>query len=197
MSVTTTYDEASVLQQIAAGDESAFSAFFHHWQPYLATHIYRITESAHLAEEVVQDVFMKIWMTRETLSSVTYIKAYLLTLSRNEALNALKSMMRRLSHEATTENLPPFEAEEPEQHRAFQLTLIDEAIDQLPARQKEVFLLHRHQRLTYAEIAEKLNIGKESVKTHLQLATKAITSHVKGRITVLILLLELQDKNFF
>ncbi|NIG54779.1 sigma-70 family RNA polymerase sigma factor [Chitinophaga sp. Cy-1792] len=197
MKITSIYDEATVVRRIAAGDEAAFSAFFHHWQPYLATHIYRITESSQLAEEVVQDVFMKIWMTRESLSSVIYIKAYLLKLSRNEALNALKSIMRRINREDAAEKMLQHDTGESEQHRAFQLTLIDEAIDSLPPRQKEVFLLHRHQRLTYAEIAEKLNIGRESVKTHLQLATKAITSHVKGKITLLILLVELQDKHIF
>ena len=67
-------------------------------------------------------------------------------------------------------------------------TLIDEAIESLPPRQKEVFLLHRHHRLTYVQIAAQLNIGRESVKTHLSLAVRAISRYLSERATLLIVI---------
>ncbi|WP_298707533.1 sigma-70 family RNA polymerase sigma factor [Chitinophaga sp.] len=191
MTVISTYNEPELLLRVSQGDEAAFSALFHHWQPFLTTHIYRITESRELAEETVQDVFLKLWMTREALAGIGHFKAYLLTVSRNHALNALKSLMRRLHNQARFEREGAeslFGDDEPA--NKLQLSLLDEAIESLSARQKEIYLLHRHQRLSYAEIAEKLGIGRESVKTHLQLAVRSITKHVKQRLALLILLLE-------
>jgi DNA-directed RNA polymerase specialized sigma24 family protein len=52
----------------------------------LGVHIFRITQSTELAEEMVQDVFMKIWMSRETLANVDNFKAYLFVVSKNHAL---------------------------------------------------------------------------------------------------------------
>ena len=68
--------------------------------------------------------------------------------------------------------------------------LIDESIHQLSPRQKEVFLLHRYEKLTYQQIADQLGIGRESVKTHLQSALKSITSHIESKIGMLFILLQ-------
>jgi RNA polymerase sigma-70 factor (ECF subfamily) len=195
---TDTYQEPVLLRQVAEGDEAAFASLYHHWQPFLATHIYRITGSRELAEEVVQDVFMKIWMTREALSQVENFRAYLLVMSRNHALNALKGLMRRFEKQGLFEKdmqrLPP---DEEGDLQRFRLSLMDEAIDRLPPRQKEIYLLHRHQRLTYVEIADQLNIGRETVKTQLQLSVKSITAFIKGHLALLIALLEMNGKDFY
>jgi len=65
-------------------------------------------------------------------------------------------------------------------------SLIDEAIDRLPPRRRDVYLLNRRQGMSYNEIAALLNISRESVKTHLQLATSSITSFIKARLFTLV-----------
>lgn len=185
------HTDEELLQEVAAGDEHSFARLFHEWQPFLYTHIYRITESRELTEEIVQDVFLKIWQTRETLTEIRNFKGYLLVVSKNHALNALKKMARDFQNldKWARENKP---GEEPEDLRQSYYSLIDEAVDQLSERQKQVYLLHRHQRLTYQQIADELGIGKESVKTHIELAVKHISGYVKGRIGMAIILLLLQ-----
>ncbi|MCK7556527.1 hypothetical protein MKQ70_16490 [Chitinophaga sedimenti] len=69
--------------------------------------------------------------------------------------------------------------------------LLDEAIDQLTERQRQVYLLHRHEKLTYQQIADRLNIGKESVKTHIELAVKHISTHLRSRIGLYVSLISL------
>ena len=88
------YNETALLKEVAGGSEQAFTTLFHRWQPFLATHIYRITESAVITEEIVQDVFLKIWQTRESLGEVQHFKAYLLVVSKNHALNTLQKIAR-------------------------------------------------------------------------------------------------------
>lgn len=185
------HTDEELLQEVAAGDEHSFARLFHEWQPFLSTHIYRITESRELTEEIVQDVFLKIWQTRETLTEIRNFKGYLLVVSKNHALNALKKIAREFQNwdKWARENKP---GEEPEDLRQSYYSLIDEAVDQLSERQKQVYLLHRHQRLTYQQIADELGIGKESVKTHIELAVKHISVYVKGRIGMAIILLLLQ-----
>lgn len=191
------YDEKTLLLKVAGGDESAFAHLFEQWHPMLAAYIYRVTRSREMAAEIVQDVFLKIWISRETLGSVNNFKAYLLIVSRNHAINALRKSMRELQQKKNWQKenlpLPPGPEENPD---AILYSVIDEAIDQLSSRQKEVFLLHRYQRLTYHRIAEKLGIGRESVKTHMELATKAITRYIRRRITIGILFFLLLQKIF-
>lgn len=186
------YTGKELLQKVAKGDEESFRIFFRQWQPFLATHIFRITESRELAEEVVQDVFLKIWMTRETLTSVNNIKAFLITISRNHAINELNKMLRewgRVKH-LEGEQLAQTTDSTAENLSQLKYALLDEAIDKLPPRQKEIYLLNRHQRLSYQEIAQKLSIGRESVKRNLQLASQAITKYINARLALLIFLLE-------
>ena len=67
-------------------------------------------------------------------------------------------------------------------------SLIEEAVEKLSPRQKEIFILSRHHKKTYGQIAQQLGIGKESVKTHLGLAVKHITHHVKSSLAGLFFL---------
>lgn len=182
------YHETELLAAIAAGNEAAFSDLFRHWQPFLAAHIFRVTESKHITEEIVQDVFLKIWQTRETLSEIQNFKGYLLVVSKNMAINALQKVAREFKNldKYTKESKIGEEEVDPS---GYYYSLIDEAIDQLSSRQKEVYLLHRHQRLTYQQIADQLGIGKESVKTHIELAVKNISGYVKGKVAMLVILI--------
>lgn len=168
-----------LLKQISEGDESAFGRLFHSWQPLLAGYIYKVTESRPLTEEIVQDVFLKIWQTRETLANITHFKSYLFVISRNHALNVVQKNMRQLlQQKAYEQSGQAIGNTGPSSEELAGLTLIDVAVDQLPARRKEVYLLHRHEKLTYQQIADKLGIGRESVKTHLELAMKDISRYV-------------------
>lgn len=180
-------EEGSLLQQVSLGDETAFTQLFHQWQPFLSTHIYRITESKALTEEIVQDVFLKIWQTRETLSEVRNFRNFLLVVSKNHALNVLQKLSREFQNRQ--EWLRDNEGtEEVHDHKQAFYSLLDDAIDKLTERQREVYLLHRHQHLTYQQIADRLGIGKESVKTHIELAVKHITRHVRDRLEIIVIL---------
>lgn len=185
MEKQTTRDEKLLLSRIAAGDERAFKQLFEEWHQYLATHIFRVTQSRQLAEEIVQDVFLKIWNSRETLGEINNFWTYLLVISRNHALNALQKKAREFKHWEQWVKDNATETATTDPNTTF-YTLIDEAIDQLSPRQKEVYLLHRHQRMTYQQIAAHLNIGRETVKTHLESATRAISKHVKLQLAVSI-----------
>ena len=185
-----TEKDADILKDIAAGSSKAFRALYSQWEPTLSSFIFQVTRSKIITAEIVQDVFLKIWMTRESLVEVKDFKAYLFVISKNRAINALKKSLADLERMKKYASEVPFNEQPEDDNDQIPFTLIDEAIDQLSPRQKEIFLLHRHERYSYREIAEQLGIGKESVKTHLSLAIKSIKNHIETKITLIILLID-------
>lgn len=169
---------------MANGDEHAFSELFNTHHQLLGAHIFRITDSVELAEEVVQDVFLKIWMSRETLTTVQNFRAYLFVISKNHALNCLRKVAKERIHQKTLEeNILPFATEENPGLDGY-YSLLDEAIDHLPPQQQKVYLLSRHNRLKYDEIASQMGLSRETVKKYLQGATHSITAFVQSNMDI-------------
>ena len=181
--------EKELLLKVANGDEHAFSELFNAHHQLLGAHIYRITDSVELAEEVVQDVFLKIWMSRETLTAVQNFRAYLFVISKNHALNCLRKLAKERIHQKTIEENAM--AITPEDNPGLEdyYSLLDEAIDHLPPQQQKVYLLSRHNRLKYDEIASQMGLSRETVKKYLQGATHSITSFVQSNIDISAMIL--------
>jgi len=176
--------EKELLFKVANGDEHAFSELFNTHHQLLGAHIFRITDSVELAEEVVQDVFLKIWMSRETLTTVQNFRAYLFVISKNHALNCLRKVAKERIHQKTLEeNILPFATEENPGLDGY-YSLLDEAIDHLPPQQQKVYLLSRHNRLKYDEIASQMGLSRETVKKYLQGATHSITAFVQSNMDI-------------
>ncbi|WP_158826190.1 RNA polymerase sigma-70 factor [Mucilaginibacter lacusdianchii] len=175
------------LKKIADGDEIAFRQLFNQYHNQLGRYIMVLTNSVEMAEEVVQDVFLKIWMNRSALRSVKNFNAYLFVISKNHALNCLKKQFSiRMGQKQVEESYSQIFEEDASLNDCYEL--IDEAIDRLPTQQRKVYLLSRHERLKYAEIAEVMHISHETVKKYLQIANISIVNHVKSRSSSLLFL---------
>ena len=178
--------EKDLLVKVANGDEESFRRLFMKHHQMLGSHIYRLTNSLDLAEEIVQDVFLKIWLSRETLAEVHNIKAYLFVVSKNHTLNCMRKLSKermyiRMSEESFVQDCSDAPSD-------IYHSLLDEAINQLPAQQQKVYLLSRHERLRYTEVAAKLNISKETVKKYLKIASASITEYVQAKYKTAVFL---------
>lgn len=167
--------EKELLRQVADGDERAFTRLFDHYHQRLGMHVYRITKSEQIAEELVHDVFLKIWLNRELLTGIDNFGVYLYVVSRNAAFNALKRTAAEKLRFAGLDTVPDRVAEPEDDYR---YVLIDEAIDRLPPQQRQVYMLSRHERLSYHEIALQMGLSKETVKKYLQIATASIVEYI-------------------
>jgi RNA polymerase sigma-70 factor (ECF subfamily) len=198
MSSPSQYNERTLLIKVAGGDQYAFRELYLYWHQVLAGYIYRITESKNLTEEIVQDAFLKIWMARETLSEIDNFKHFLLVVSRNQAFDVLKKQLKEEENRKAWEKSNSAQPNNGQvESELFSYSVIDAAIDQLPPRRKEVWLLSRHERLTYKEIAGRLGISPESVKTHLKLASEAITRFIRAHLPSLIVVYGMVVKKIF
>lgn len=186
-------DEHNLLRKIANGDVQAFRVLYDHYQPHLLTFIYRITRSREVTEETVQDIFLKLWMTRDALTGVQSFKDYLFIISRNQALNMLDKQLRQeqklatYKRDAVTD--PGNGSAETEQD--LPLNLVDKAIDSLPEQQQKAWLLSRHKRYTYQQIASEMQLSPLTVKRYIRLANDAIKRYIQSSLILIII------ENFF
>jgi len=176
-----------ILRSVSEGDETAFRILVQRYSDLLATHIQKITRSREQTEEIVQDVFLKIWQTREALAEVKNFRTWLYVISRNQAISALRKLIRE---EKAHKEWKVYTANDPlteDQNKEEQLTLIEQGIEQLPPQQKRAWILSRRQGLKYKEIAEEMELSAETVKKHIQYASLSITKYVETHISIILL----------
>ncbi len=191
MSSHTTTNEKLLLLKVAAGDENAFGQLFQIYYNHLGEFIMRITESEPLTQEIVQDVFLKIWLNRSSLSEMTCFKAYLLVVARNHAFNCLKQIAREQRRKKEWVNAVLYHAVESvnDNNDIDTCMLIDEAVELLPSQQKKVYTLSRTKGIRHDEIARQLNISHQTVKKHMVLALRFLKNHLRSRLNLMIILM--------
>lgn len=179
-------NEAELLEKVAEGDEKAFASLFYGYHNQLAEFVLALTGSNELTEEIIQDVFLKVWEMRVSLTSVEQFTGWLFILSRNYTLNGIRKMNADFKKRSEYEKhmffsnvSAEFENNIPSEY----FDLVKRAIEQLPGQQRRVFSLRHEEGLSYAEIAEVMNISKESVKKYLQIAFKAVCNFIKSNIS--------------
>jgi RNA polymerase sigma-70 factor (family 1) len=187
---STPYNESELLLQIANGNEKAFRRVFDHYWKHIWSIAFDLTKSPVVAEEIVQDVFMKIWLKRDQLPSVSKFDAYLFIVARNHIYNTLR---KKTAEQPFVKHLEQHFLETsalPEQELLLKETslLINKAVEQLPGQQRSVFELSRQEGLDHTTIAEKLNISKLTVKSHLNKALHFIRRYLQTHSDALLLL---------
>lgn len=164
-------DEKNLLQLIAQGDEIAFAKLFYAYLGNLQPYIMKLTRSAEDTEEVIQETFMRLWMSRDKLEEVITPHAWIFTIAANECYKYLKKKSSRqngLSNLGKTDTLPR------EDQSTLHLIhfrevnrLITEAVHQLPLRRRKIYQMSRDEGLKIPEIAETLRISPNTVKNTL------------------------------
>lgn len=204
MALKPIHNEAALLLAVEKGNPKAFEEIFMAYHNQLASYVMMLTESRELTEEIIQDVFVKIWNGREKLPEIESFTSYLFILTRNYTLNALRKKVTEREKKSTYDKTIAHEAglnlnpqEEPNFH-----DLIDKAAVQLPPQQQKVFAM-RMQGLKNQQIASEMQISPASVKKYQQWALKSVINYVRvftGTLLFLVLVkndLETANQVFF
>lgn len=173
---------ADFLQRLAAGDQQAFRALFDRFYPRAVRFLEDFTHDQDTAEDLAQDLFVKLWLHREMLPGIRSLNSYIYQMARNAAINSLRTRGRNVPLTAAPEPSDPVLSEEEYYMREKQL-LIDLTVEQLPEKCRKVFQLSRMEGLDNDEIARRLAITKKTVENHLNIALKRIRAtldHVNG-----------------
>ncbi len=179
---------------MAEGDEGAFRVLFdQHWDTVYGVAL-ALTKSAAMAEEMAQDVFVKVWLKREKLAGVDNFEGYLFIIARNHIFNTFR---RKIKFEAFTDHLLDYAqatvaaTDTPDKQLLCNELekLVEEAVEQLPPQQRTVYCMSRQQGLSQEEIANTLHISRHTVKSHMNKALHIIRTYLRHHATIEMLLI--------
>lgn len=175
-------NEKEYFRQLALGDEVAFEQIFHAFNARLFPFICSITKSEAAAEEIVQEVFLKLWLHRESLATVNEPAAWLIRVASNLSLNWLRKQAVhvravKILMEKQSANLPIIEDEMDLKNLK---AIIAAAIEQLPPKRKQIYIMSRDQGLSRKEIAAALGISESTIKNQLNSALGHIQEYIKN-----------------
>jgi RNA polymerase sigma-70 factor (family 1) len=188
--------DKALFERIATGDEAAFSVLFFRYTARLAPFVTRLLQSERWSEEIVQDVFMRLWQNRQQLASIEHPGAYLYQMASNRTLDYIKKNAREVKLQYYAARWVKGAADHPDAQRDFQEieNLLKEAVNQLPAQRRRVYQLVREEGLSHAEIADRLQISKHTVRNHVAEALHEIRSYLRAHGVMVIFLLGLVEK---
>lgn len=180
--------EKVLLLQVAKGDEIAFRQLYDVYRQKIFSLGMYLTHSEVLAEEIVQDVFMKVWEKRSQMSEISFFNSWIRTVARNTCSNHLRSLaIEKLAlHEyALKTNIAPISPDacfEIKEYKQF----LEAAIQQLPPQQRKVYLMSRRQGMKQEDIATKLNISYYTVKEYMKLANRSVINYLGAKLDIAI-----------
>lgn len=174
--------------RLKKGDTAAFKILFDTYYTRLCAYALNYVGEKYATEEIVENVFLKLWHKRKKLNKVTYLKSYLYTMVRNEAIDFLKKEKGHISlnidkHDAAREEHLILTEET---H-----TLLFQALEKLPKKCREVFELSCIEGVKYKDIAEDLEISINTVKSQRARAIKLLRVHLVNHPIYKILLISI------
>ncbi len=176
-----------LLIRLKNGDMMAFDQIYDHYSHKLFSFIFKILKDEAEAEDIVQEVFLKIWESRYKLDDSKFLNSYVFTIAYNNSIDLIR---KRINNSKYLEHL--------KYSSIFQISTttisdvefndlnekVNKLIADLPERQNQVYLLHRERGLTYPEIAKQLGISKNTVENHMGKALKYLHQNLDNSLLV-------------
>ena len=190
------YSDQALFELIATGNEDAFRLIFHEYNKKLYPFIFSIVRSESDAKEIIQEVFLKLWLQRATLPSIEKPAAWLHTITSNATYDFLRVQARyvlRLKKIPQTAGSGNFVTDQLD--AKFTQAMIAEAMEQLPFKRRQVFRMARMEGMSRREIARVFNVSENTVRNQLASAMESIQDYLtqKGVLYLPVLILLLKD----
>ena len=170
--------EESYLKRLQRGSYEAFDYFYLSYSPMVERFLRAATKDRQAADDLSQDIFLKIWTNRAGLGRIRSFKAYLFTMCRNAVYDWLSTHKRAVSlpfGDEILEGLLIGNLQE-EMEKEDLLMLLDLAVSTLPEQREAVFRLSRFQGMKNKEVARELGISEKTVEYHLSKAVAELRS---------------------
>ena len=186
---------------VAQSDEAAFSELFRRYDKRIYPFVLKMIKTVSVAEEITQEIFIKLWFNRQKLNEVNNASSYLFTIAANHTLDHIRKILNeRKMLNNLSGILKDDSSNNTEESMLFRdcEALVQKAVAGLPAQQKKIYILSRQHGLSNEEIARQLNLSPNTVRNHLSEALRSIRIFLerKGQvfISLLFLLLHMAGK---
>ncbi len=179
-----------LLLLLKRGDMVAFDAIYERYCKRLYAFVIRYVKLEADAEEIVQEVFIKIWESRNKIDVYSSFESFLFTITYNSAISLLRKRVtakKYLDHLKSVQEVEGLHELTDEIHFKELNEKVNTLLDQLTPRQKEIFKLSREEGLTHEQIAKKVGISANTVKNHLVSALNFIKSNIDNNLMVNLL----------
>lgn len=168
--------EQKLLEQVKAGDESAFKKLFYLYGDKFYLWAFKLVQNTSAAEDLVQDFFIRYWEKREILSFTPSFSAYAYKALYNASLNYIRDNERFVHGYEITIDLVDMDVEEEDVSELQRL--LQKAIDELPERCKKIFVMATLEKKKYAEVADQLGISVNTVKVQVSKAYRLLRKKI-------------------
>lgn len=182
-------NEAELFSGLARGDERCFDAIYNHYANRLFPFVDKMVRSRSLSEEIVQDIFVQLWINRHLLENVQYPTAYLFNIAANKTLTYLKKIAgsKKLVDKIAA-GYKDYDNDTEEQLILRESArIIEMAVAQLPQQRRLIWELSRNEGLTHQQIADKLGISTSTVNNQLGHAMQQVRTFLNNRAGLLSL----------
>ena len=176
-----------LLTRLKNGDLLAFDQVYELYSHKLFSFVFKILKNETEVDDIVQEVFVKIWESRHKLEDYKLLNSYIFTIAYNNSIDLIR---KRISNNKYVEHLKNsatinFAPSIISQIEFNELNIhVGKLIANLPDRQKQVYLLHREEGFTYPEIAKKLRISKNTVENHMVKALKYMRKNIDNYVLI-------------
>lgn len=180
-------DEAALFKNLANGDERAFETIYRHFSKRLLPYVLKLVKIPELAEELIQDIFVNIWISREAFSNVSHPTSYLFSIANRQALKYLKKVASDARIIKSIADYAETSTNDTEERIIFRESVesIRAAVAQLPTQRRIIWELSRNEGLSHEQIAERLQISRNTVKNQMVHATRYIRNFLDGQAGLL------------
>ncbi|HMR20426.1 MAG TPA: RNA polymerase sigma-70 factor [Sphingobacterium sp.] len=164
--------EREMLFSLRQGDENAFAWIYHSYKNLIGARLFRLLKSEVLVEEVMQDVFMKVWENRTTIDMDKSFKSYLYRITENMVIDIFRRTKKEKSilNEIISGNTELYTHIEEEIFKKENAYLLDQLIVQMPDKRKKIFIACKLEGKSYQQVATECGIATTTVNDHLQKA---------------------------
>lgn len=188
MSTYTLNNEGALLALLAKGDEEAYTTVYQHYSGpvYEAALVYLKEPS--IAREIVQEVFLKVWIKRSQFNKVERLKDYLFILARNCIFDHFRKKAAALTAQEQLSHLQPLMINDTDyrvQEQQYS-RLLHEAVAAMPPQRRRIFILAKEEGLSYAEIASRMHLSRFTVKNQIAQALQFIRVYMDQHYSMLL-----------
>jgi RNA polymerase sigma-70 factor (ECF subfamily) len=187
--------EEKLLDGICRGDLTSYEDLYKRYYVYLCLVAEHIVRNHSDAEEIVSDVFIRLWNSRSNVSITTSFKSYLVKAVYNTSLNYLernkKSNKLTESLSESDHKLLAWSSDYPlgQLYRKEVMDILEQGVCKLPDSCREIFKLSREKEMDYNKIADKLGISKNTVKTQIKIALVRLRKELKDYLGIFLALM--------